>query len=150
MTKWVHLVLLLLFAVAPLLSCTTTRQISSGSTNLCMNVEYHGYPVAGTPLRVKPCDPWKNQQWMIEKNGEITGVGGFCLDVGGGEPKDGAPVIYAPCSGAASQTWRVGADGTIEGIGGKCLDIGGGTPALLAALIITPCSGAQSQVWQLH
>lgn len=74
--------LTLFLVAAALTGCATTRQISSGNTNMCMNVVNHGYPVAGTPLRVRPCDPWQNQQWALS-HGQITGVGGFCLDVQG-------------------------------------------------------------------
>src|SRR5277367_3916397 len=63
-----------------LTGCATTRQVSSGNSEQCLNVEWHGYPVAGTPLRVKPCDPWRNQQWFFNKDGSITGVGGSCMD----------------------------------------------------------------------
>jgi hypothetical protein len=132
-----------------LLACSTTQQISSSGTNMCMTVPYHGAPVAGAPLKVRGCDPWQNQQWSLQKNGQITGVGGYCLDVAGGEAKDGAAVIYVPCTDAPSQHWSA-VNGTIVGIGGKCLDIGGGTASDMAALIITPCSGAPSQSWQLH
>src|ERR1700685_21827 len=96
----------ILAIAACLSSCATPRQISSGNTNQCMNVEWHGYPVAGTPLRVKPCDPWRNQQWIFNK-GQITGVGGFCVDVQGSAAAQGAPVLYVPCDGRPSQNWTV-------------------------------------------
>jgi Ricin-type beta-trefoil lectin domain len=147
--KKLTLVLISLLAVAAsLTSCVTPRQISSGNTNMCMNVEWHGYPVAGTPLRVKPCDPWRNQQWILDK-GQITGVGGFCVDVQGSVANDGAQVIYVPCSGAPSQQWMV-ANGTIIGLGGKCIDIGGTAPANWTPLVIAACTGSPSQQWQLH
>src|SRR5277367_4203254 len=117
----------LLPLTASLTSCATSRQISSGNTNMCLNVEWHGYPVAGTPLRVKPCDPFRNQQWMLN-NGQITGVGGFCLDVQGSEASEGAQVLYVPCNGSPSQNW-IAQNGTIVGIGSKCIDIGGNVPA---------------------
>jgi hypothetical protein len=148
MAKWLSPLLLVILGSCALSACSTTRQIASGGTNFCMNVPYHGYPVAGTPIKVKACDPWQNQQWSLQ-NGQIVGAGGFCVDVAGGEAKDGAAVIYAPCSSAPSQHWTL-SNGAIIGIGGKCLDIGGGAPAELATLIITPCTGAPSQSWQLH
>ena len=139
----------LLFVAAWLSSsCATPRQISSGNTNQCMNVENHGYPVAGTPLRVKGCDPWRNQQWVFNK-GQITGVGGFCLDVQGSAAAEGAPVLYVPCDGRPSQNWTV-ANNHIIGIGGKCIDIGGGEPDNFAPLIIATCTGSDSQVWLVH
>jgi acetylxylan esterase len=142
------MVLALLPISLSLTSCVTSRQISSGNTNMCMNVEWHGYPVAGTALRVKPCDPWRNQQWILN-NSQITGVGGYCVDVQGSVASDGAPVVYVPCNGGPSQQWTA-ANGTIVGIGGKCLDIGGAAPANWAPLIISTCTGSPSQRWLLH
>jgi Ricin-type beta-trefoil lectin domain len=127
MTKLTLMLVSLTLVAGSMISCATSRQISSGNSNMCMNVEWHGYPVAGTPIRVKPCDPWRNQQWMLNK-GQITGVGGFCLDVQGSVASEGAPVLYVPYTGGPSQNWTP-ANGTIVGIGGKCLDIGGAAPA---------------------
>src|SRR5271156_7013884 len=58
--------------------CATTSQITSGNSNMCMNVVNHGFPEPGAPVIMKVCDPWKNQQWSFNGNGQITGVGGFC------------------------------------------------------------------------
>jgi hypothetical protein len=142
------MIMALLVVGACLSSCATPRQYSSGNTNQCMNVENHGYPVAGTPLRVKPCDPWRNQQWVFNK-GQITGVGGFCLDVQGSRAAEGAPVLYVPCNGSPSQSWTV-ANNHIIGIGGMCIDIGGGEPNNSAPLIIAACTGSNGQVWLPH
>ena len=128
--------------------CVTSRQVASGNTNMCMNVENHGYPVAGTPLKVKVCDPWQNQQWTFSK-GQITGVGGFCGDVDGSVAKDGAAVLYVPCNGRPSQNWSL-VNGAIVGIGGKCIDIAGGAPEQLSPLILAECTGSMSQHWSLH
>jgi len=140
------LVLLLASSVG---GCATTSQITSGNTNMCMNVVNHGSPEPGAPVIVRGCDPWQNQQWSFNGNGPITGVGGFCLDVQGSAPNNGAAVIYTPCSGSPSQNW-VAANGAIMGIGGKCLDIGGGDPAERAPLIINACNGSPSQQWISH
>jgi len=148
MTKFTIALVSLLAVAAFLTSCATSRQISSGNTNMCLNVEWHGYPVAGTPLRVKPCDPWRNQQWMLN-DGQITGVGGFCVDVQGGVASEGAPVIYVPCNGGQSQHWTV-ANGAIVGIGGQCMDIGAGVPANWSPLIIATCTGSPTQYWAVH
>jgi hypothetical protein len=148
MQKLALMLISILTVAAAVSSCATSRQISSGNTNMCMNVEWHGYPVAGTPLRIKPCDPWRNQQWMLNK-GQITGVGGFCLDVQGSVATEGAAVVYVPCTGGASQNWTA-ANGTIVGIGGKCLDIGGPAAANWTPLVIASCTGSPSQQWQLH
>lgn len=137
----------ILFVLASLASCSTTSQITSGNSNQCINVVNHGYPEPGTPLRIKPCDPWRNQQWSLT-NGQITGVGGFCVDVQGSAAMDGAAIIYVPCNGSPSQMWTY-VNGTIVGIGGKCIDLGHDAQAW-PPLIIAPCTGSPSQVWVRH
>lgn len=132
----------------PLVSCSTVHQLSNGATNQCMNVENHGFPVPGTPVHVKYCDPWQNQQWTFN-NGNIVGVGGFCVDVQGSASSEGAPINYVPCDGRPSQNWIV-SNGTIVGIGGKCIDVQGGAPYNQAPLILATCSGAPSQHWSVH
>jgi hypothetical protein len=132
-----------------LAGCATTKQISNGNTNQCMNVENHGYPVAGTPLRVKPCDPWKNQQWFFNKDGSVTGVGGYCLDTQDSKDVEGTAVIYVPCSGSPSQRWTV-SNTQLIGVGGKCVDVAGGEPNPLAPLVLVTCNGSPTQQWLLH
>jgi ricin-type beta-trefoil lectin protein len=142
------LLILYIVMVVPLFSCATTHQISSGATNQCMNVVNHGYPVPGTPVHVKQCDPWQNQQWAFNK-GTIVGVGGFCLDVQGSAATEGAPILYVPCNGGPSQNWSV-SNGAIVGIGGKCVDVQGGVPYDQAPLILSTCNGDPTQQWAVH
>jgi hypothetical protein len=149
MTKPVLMSASILVVLAAVTGCVTSHQITAGPTNQCINVENHGYPEAGTPLKMKPCDPWKNQQWTLNKNATITGVGDFCVDVQGSAPTDGAAIIYVPCNGRSSQNWSA-ANGTITGIGGKCIDIGGGEPSMAAPLILATCNGSPSQQWVVH
>ena len=149
LAKSIGLVAAILFVAMSLSSCATSHQITSGGSNQCINVENHGYPVAGTPLKMKPCDPWQNQQWTAS-NGQLTGIAGFCVDVQGSAPVDGSPVIYVPCNGSPSQNWTV-ANGTIIGIGGKCIDISGSNgPVSRAPLIVAVCNGSSTQQWVLH
>jgi hypothetical protein len=149
-TKLTLLSIVLLALVGEgLTACATTRQVTSGNSDQCLNVEWHGYPVAGTPLRVKPCDPWRNQQWFFNKDSSITGVGGFCMDVQGSEAAEGTQVIYVPCNGNPSQKWTVSGTQLVS-VGGKCVDIRGGEPATLAPLVLAACSGSPTQQWLLH
>jgi hypothetical protein len=141
-------------ALLPLLTlmaagCATSQQITSGNSNMCMNVVNHGSPQPGAPVIMKVCDPWRNQQWSFSGSGQITGVGGFCLDVQGSAPIDGARIIYTPCSGAPGQNWTAG-NGTIIGIGGKVLDYGGGSPEQGTPLVINTCNGSPGQQWVSH
>jgi hypothetical protein len=139
----------IMLACGSLSACTTTRQVSSGTTDQCLNVEWHGYPVAGTPLRVKPCDPWRNQQWSFNKDGSITGVGGLCLDTRNSAVEEGTPVLYVPCVDSPTQKWTVSGTQLIAS-GGKCVDVAGGEPYTLAPLVLAACNGAPSQQWLLH
>jgi ricin-type beta-trefoil lectin protein len=140
-------------SILPLLGslsgCATNKQVSNGNTNMCMNVEWHGYPVAGTPLKVKPCDPWRNQQWFFNKDASVTGVGGYCVDTQDGSQADGAQVLYVPCSGSPSQKWTVSGTQLVAN-GGKCVDVSGGEPNPLAPLVLATCNGSPTQQWQLH
>ena len=142
--------LLILYSmlVIPLFSCAATHQITSGNTNQCMNVVNHGYPVPGTPVHVRQCDPWQNQQWAF-KNGNIVGVGGFCIDVQGSAATVGAPILYVPCNGRPSQNWRL-TNGAIVGMSGLCVDVQGGSPYDQAPLILSTCNAGPSQQWVLH
>jgi hypothetical protein len=129
--------------------CATAQQITNNNSNMCMNVINHGSPEPGAAVIMKVCDPWKNQKWSFSGNGQITGVGGFCLDVQGSAPTDGAAVIYTPCVGSPSQNWTAN-NGAIIGIGGKCLDVTGGNPTDGTRLIIATCNGSPSQRWISH
>jgi Ricin-type beta-trefoil lectin domain len=142
---------LALFALltTSVVSCATTQQLTNNNTNMCMNVINHGSPQPGAAVIMKVCDPWRNQQWSFAGSGQITGVGGFCLDVQGSAAVNGAAVIYTPCSGSPSQNWTAN-NGAIIGIGGKCLDVRGGNPTQGAPLIIDDCNGSPSQRWISH
>jgi hypothetical protein len=135
--------------ICGLTSCATTRQVSSGNTDQCLNVEWHGYPVGGTPLRVKPCDPRRNQQWSFNKDGSITGAGGYCLDLQNSSAAEGTAVLYVPCIGSPTQKWIVSGTQLIAS-GGKCVDIAGGEPNTLAPLVLATCNGSPSQQWLPH
>ncbi len=149
MIKTLHTLMLLSLLTISTVSCATTSQIANSSSNMCMNVVNHGSPEPGAPVIMKVCDPWQNQRWSFNGSGQITGVGGFCLDVQGSAPNNGAAVIYTPCNGSPSQNWTAG-NGAIVGIGGKCLDVGGGDPNQGAPLVINACNGAPSQQWVSH
>jgi hypothetical protein len=138
------------WAAAPLavLLASCAGQIVNDSTNQCVNLPWHGYPIDGTPVLLIPCVGRRGEQWSV-KNGQIVGVGGSCMDVQGSNAADGARVIGVSCSGSPSQNWTA-ANGRIVGIGGKCLDIAGGGTSNFVPLVIASCSGAPSQQWSLH
>jgi hypothetical protein len=123
-------------------------QIVNNASNECANLPWHGYPIDGTPVRLIPCIGRPGEAWNV-KNGQITGVGGSCMDVEGSNPLDGARVIGVSCNGSPSQNWTV-ANGQITGVGGKCLDVAGGGQSGSPPLVIASCNGAPSQQWSVH
>lgn len=131
-----------------LAACASGNMLVVANTNECVLVPWHGYPIDGTQVRLRQCVGKQNQYWNIA-NGQITGVGGSCLDVMGSAPVDGARVIYVRCNGSPSQQWSL-ANGQVVGIGGKCLDSLGGTEEEAVPLVITSCTGSPSQRWQVH
>jgi Ricin-type beta-trefoil lectin domain len=145
MAKYIFLIGLLVVA---LVACTTSSVLVPGNSNECMVLPEHGYVADGTQVRILHCHGAANQQWNFT-NGQITGIGGSCLDVQGGAANDGARVIAVNCSGAPSQQWNI-SNGRVVGIGGKCLDVLEGNLFDRAPLIISTCTGAPSQQWAMH
>ena len=140
--------LVTVLSLAALAACASSNMLVAANTNECVNVPWHGYQIDGTQVGLLYCRGHRNQYWNIA-NGQITGVGGSCLDVQGSSPVDGAPVIYVTCNGSPSQHWTV-ENGQVVGIGGKCLDIEGSNKNDRAPLIIAACTGAPSQQWEVH
>lgn len=142
----VGIVAILLMALGA--GCTTSNMamISNGDSKQCISMPRAGYPIAETPVRLKPCDPYKNGQWNTAR-GEISGPGTICVSVDGNATADGTPVLYSACRSAPGQIWRVESNGQITGIGGKCLDVKGGAAVSRAPLIISQCSDAPTQKW---
>ena len=136
-------------ALAVMLSaCASGNMLVVANTNECMLVPWHGYPIDGTQVRLRQCVGKQQQYWNLA-NGQITGIGGSCLDVMGSAPVNGARVITVGCNGSPSQHWTL-ANGQVVGIGGKCLDSLGGTEEEGVPLMIMTCNGSPSQQWQVH
>jgi hypothetical protein len=52
------------------------------------------------------CNGRPSQQWALS-NGQITGIGGKCIDVQGGGTADTTPLIITMCSPSPSQQWSL-------------------------------------------
>ena len=78
--------------------------------------------------------------------GAISGFGGKCVDVAGGNSADGTQVQLYTCNGTAAQTWDVRSDGTIRALG-KCLDVAWGDSANGTKVQIVACNGNVAQQW---
>jgi glucosylceramidase len=81
------------------------------------------------------------------RTGQVTGLGGKCVDVAGGSSANGTAVQLYDCNGSAAQQWTVGADGTIRALG-RCLDVSGGSVANGAVVQLYDCNGSGAQQWR--
>ncbi|WP_432841289.1 ricin-type beta-trefoil lectin domain protein [Dactylosporangium sp. CA-092794] len=78
--------------------------------------------------------------------GQITGLGGKCVDVAGANPANGTAVQLYTCNGTAAQQWTIGTDGTVRALG-KCLDITGANSADGTKVQLYDCNGSAAQTW---
>jgi glucose/arabinose dehydrogenase len=78
--------------------------------------------------------------------GQITGLGGKCVDVNGGGSADGTKVQLWTCNGSGAQQWTLPGDGTIRALG-KCLDVANSGTANGTATWLWTCNGTGAQQW---
>ena len=78
--------------------------------------------------------------------GQITGLGGKCVDVAAANTANGTPIQLYDCNGTAAQQWSVNADGSIRALG-KCLDVTSGATADGAKVQLWDCNGTGAQRW---
>ncbi len=80
--------------------------------------------------------------------GQITGVGGKCVDVAAGATANGTPVQLYDCNGSTAQQWSLGSDGTVKALG-KCLDVASGGTANGSVVQLWDCNGSAAQRWSV-
>ncbi|MEV0408687.1 RICIN domain-containing protein [Actinoallomurus sp. NPDC050550] len=78
--------------------------------------------------------------------GQITGIGGKCVDVAGANSANGTAVQLYDCNGTAAQQWTVGSDGTIQALG-KCMDLTSAGTANGTQVQLYDCNGTGAQQW---
>ncbi|QRP46852.1 chitinase [Amycolatopsis sp. FDAARGOS 1241] len=78
--------------------------------------------------------------------GQITGIGGKCVDVAGASSANGTAVQLYGCNGTTAQQWDVSGDGTIRALG-KCLDVTAASTADGAKVQLYDCNGTGAQQW---
>ncbi|MFE6131138.1 ricin-type beta-trefoil lectin domain protein, partial [Streptomyces sp. NPDC056437] len=79
-------------------------------------------------------------------DGQITGLGGKCVDVAGASNASGTPVQLYDCNGSNAQRWSLPGDGTIRALG-KCLDIVDRGTADGSLVQLWDCAGTPNQQW---
>ncbi|GAB3977496.1 hypothetical protein GCM10027615_49540 [Plantactinospora veratri] len=81
------------------------------------------------------------------RTGQITGIGGKCVDVAAASSANGAAIQLYACNGSNAQRWTVGTDGTLRALG-KCADITAAATGNGAKVQLYDCNGTGAQVWQ--
>src|SRR6266481_4034300 len=80
--------------------------------------------------------------------GQITGIGGKCVDVSGANTANGTTVQLWDCNGTGAQRWTVTSTNDITNPqSNKCLDATGSSTANGTRLQIWTCTGAANQKW---
>jgi hypothetical protein len=78
--------------------------------------------------------------------GQITGLGGKCVNVAGGSSADSTPVQLSTCNGSAAQKWARNSDNTVRSLG-KCLDVKAAGTANGSKVQLFTCNGTNAQKW---
>ncbi|SIR59468.1 glycosyl hydrolase family 18 protein [Micromonospora avicenniae] len=81
------------------------------------------------------------------RTGQITGIGGKCVDVAAAGTANGTPIQLYTCNGTTAQRWTVGGDGTLRALG-KCADVTSAGTANGTKIQLWDCNGTGAQVWQ--
>ncbi|MBD0734888.1 endo-1,4-beta-xylanase [Streptomyces sp. CBMA29] len=122
-----------------------TRQIKGAGSGRCVDVP-NSTTTDGTALQLWDCSGNSNQQWTSTSAGELTVLGGKCMDAAG--TGNGVKVQIYSCWGGDNQKWRVNSDGTIVGVqSGLCLDATGLGTANGTQLELWTCNGGSNQKW---
>ncbi|MGW4879202.1 ricin-type beta-trefoil lectin domain protein [Streptomyces sp. NPDC004262] len=79
--------------------------------------------------------------------GQITGLGGKCVDVASANSANGTAVQMYDCNGTTAQQWTVGSDNTLRSLG-KCMDLASAGTANGTKVQLYDCNGTGAQVWQ--
>jgi cellulose 1,4-beta-cellobiosidase len=84
---------------------------------------------------------------QVSGTGQITTVGGMCLDDRGAQTNDFNPVQVNNCNGTAAQQWTMVLAGSTVHVFGKCLDVNGGGTADGTPVDLYDCIDMGSQVF---
>jgi chitinase len=77
--------------------------------------------------------------------GQITGIGGKCVDVAGASTANGAAIQLFTCNGTGAQQWSA-SGGTLQALG-KCMDVTAAGTANGTKVQLFDCNGTGAQQW---
>lgn len=82
--------------------------------------------------------------------GQITGLGGKCVDVNAASNDNGTAVQLYDCNGSNAQKWTAnGSQNLVNAGSGKCLEATGNASANGTRLQIWTCGSGANQKWTL-
>jgi Ricin-type beta-trefoil lectin domain/PA14 domain len=97
---------------------------------------------------------WSTEAWYTLNSmvgagprvGQITGLGGKCVDVSNSATADGTKIQLWTCNGTNAQRWTLPGDNTIRALG-KCLDVRNSGTANGTVTQLWTCNGTGAQQW---
>jgi glucosylceramidase len=81
------------------------------------------------------------------KTGQITGLGGKCVDDAAASTANGSQIQLFTCNGTTAQQWTVAANGSLQVLG-KCMDVTAAGTANGTKVELFDCNGTGAQQWQ--
>ncbi|WP_406458368.1 ricin-type beta-trefoil lectin domain protein [Streptomyces sp. NBC_00876] len=126
-------------------SCSASvKNLWTGATTTTATIGATLPPHGTAVFRVTPGAGCTGQQ----PTGQITGIGGKCVDDSGAGTAAGNPVILYGCNAGANQRWSLPDDGTVRTLG-KCLDAVHRSDSTYTGYraVLNPCDGSTTQQW---
>ncbi|WP_129286923.1 RICIN domain-containing protein [Streptomyces sp. GZWMJZ-114] len=109
----------------------------------------HCVQLAGSSLKLYPCDGGADQQWQFAKDGTLR-KNGRCLSLAGRSTNDGTYAVMAGCDSTNVTQWRYSPGNDIVNVAAdKCLDVANASTAGGTPLQIAWCSGNWAQKWNV-
>lgn len=122
-----------------------------GLGNKCLDAG-GGYTASqGSPVQLWDCvGNVPQQQWTLNSNGLVVGIGGNCLTPSNFSLANGSPLIMWPCDNSnQTQQWTLTQDAVLVSSSDptKCVDIANINSANGTAAWVYDCWGGSNQLW---
>ncbi|MFJ6462440.1 ricin-type beta-trefoil lectin domain protein [Streptomyces sp. NPDC091387] len=126
-------------------SCSVSvKDLWTGATTTTATIGATVPPHGTAIFRVTPGAGCTGRQ----PTGQITGIGGKCVDDSGAGTAAGNPVVLYTCNAGPNQRWSLAPDGTVRTLG-RCLDAVQRSDSTYNGYwaVLSPCDGNATQKW---